>query len=191
LNREILNLTPVLDISLSPECQMLQILIASNYYSREETIDATRRLLSDPSFEPVLRNSRGMLPVGLSSYFLDSVERIAALGYIPSDDDILHLHETADKTAEDVFVIDDFCMSVFDLGERTPEVEYRCCDKSMDVLIFTAALDTDIVSSVCTLVRALIFIRLIFQTRMECSMALFSSICNNPCFEQDLVVSIQ
>lgn len=108
-----------------------------------------------------------------AAYFLDSVEALAAPGYLPSDEDVLRARVRTTGIAEEIFSIEGTELVVLDVGgQRNERRKWIDAFDGVAAVIFVAALsdyDQALVEDAAA-------------NRMVEAVALWSEICNAPFF---------
>uniref|UniRef100_A0AC35U8N1 Guanine nucleotide-binding protein subunit alpha n=1 Tax=Rhabditophanes sp. KR3021 TaxID=114890 RepID=A0AC35U8N1_9BILA len=136
--------------------------------------DAIYRLWQDPSINKtaIQRGNEFQLPESVG-YFLDSVQRISAVDYMPTEQDILLSRIKTTGIVETSFRMKNVDFRVFDVGgQRSERKKWIHCFEDVNAIIFIAAISE--------------YDQVLFEdettNRMMESMRLFESICNSRWF---------
>ena len=105
-----------------------------------------------------------------AKYFFDAIDRISTLGYIPSEQDVLHARAPTTGIVENHFEIDGNQFKMFDVGgQRNERKKWIHCFENVTAVLFVAALSE--------------YNQVLYedesQNRMVESLQLFDEICNS------------
>ncbi|KAF9997911.1 guanine nucleotide-binding protein subunit alpha [Entomortierella chlamydospora] len=81
-----------------------------------DMVPAIRALWADGGIQETFRTGANLNLQDSARYFLDSVDRIADLNYVPTDDDILQARVRTLAVSEHIFNIDGVTYKIFDVG---------------------------------------------------------------------------
>ncbi|KAF9344693.1 guanine nucleotide-binding protein subunit alpha, partial [Mortierella sp. AD094] len=81
-----------------------------------DMVPAIRALWADGGIKETYRTGSNLNLQDSARYFLDSVDRIADLNYVPTDDDILQARVRTLAVSEHIFNIDGVTYKIFDVG---------------------------------------------------------------------------
>ncbi|PVI02092.1 G protein alpha subunit [Periconia macrospinosa] len=130
-------------------------------------------LWCEPSVQECFERSREYQLNDSAKYYLDSVARISAPGYVPNNDDILRSRVKSTGFTETRFTVGDITHRVFDLGgQRTERRKWIHCFEHVKIVFYVVAISE--------------YDQLLFEDRtvkrMEEAFELFDSICNSEWF---------
>lgn len=113
-----------------------------------------------------------------ASYF-DSIQRIAAPDYVPTDQDVLRSRVKTTGITETHFQIGDFNYKVFDVGgQRSERKKWIHCFENVTAIIFLVAISE--------------YDQLLYEdqnvNRMQEALTLFDSICNSRWFTRTSII---
>jgi len=138
-------------------------------------------LWSDPAVKNLFRD-RAVHFVHIGDaigYYLDNLERIADPGYVPTEQDIIRSRVKTTGIIEKRFEYKKMNFRVFDVGgQRSERKKWIHCFEDVTCVIFcvaTSAFDESLIEDEQT-------------NRLQESMVLFDSICNNKWFEETNVI---
>jgi guanine nucleotide-binding protein G(i) subunit alpha len=132
--RAILDAHPKLEFTLLPENDMFRAIILSlppHYKTgslNEKIADAIRGLWVDPAIEEAVQPRPRDVQLkdwDAAVHYLNSIDRIAAPGYIPTDEDILYCRTDTYGVTETAFRSDKFTYKIFDVSGVRPGSESR------------------------------------------------------------------
>ncbi|KAG9031946.1 guanine nucleotide-binding protein subunit alpha [Tulasnella sp. JGI-2019a] len=147
--RSVLLAMPILNVPIQPgnESRKAQILGLSpsitfpNDYLPKEISDALRGLWYDPGVRAVVNRSREYQLNDSASYFFHALERMAAPGYLPTDQDILRSRVKTTGIVESVFHVGEVTYRVFDVGgQRSERKKWIHCFDNVAALVFLVSL---------------------------------------------------
>uniref|UniRef100_A0A914MEY3 Guanine nucleotide-binding protein G(I) subunit alpha n=2 Tax=Meloidogyne incognita TaxID=6306 RepID=A0A914MEY3_MELIC len=132
-----------------------------------------KRLWEDASVQECFARSREYQLNDSASYYLNSLDRIAAHGYLPTQDDVLRTRVKTTGIVETHFTYKDLYFKMFDVGgQRSERKKWIHCFEGVTAIIFCVALsEYDMALAEDE-----------EMNRMIESMKLFDSICNNKWF---------
>lgn len=114
----------------------------------------------------------------ICSYF-DSIKRIAASDYLPSDQDVLRSRVKTTGITETTFIIGDLTYRMFDVGgQRSERKKWIHCFENVTTILFLVAISE--------------YDQLLFEdetvNRMQEALTLFDSICNSRWFTKTSII---
>ncbi|KAI7823776.1 guanine nucleotide binding protein, alpha subunit [Gamsiella multidivaricata] len=139
-----------------------------------EMVPAIKALWADGGIQETYRTVTNLNLQDSAKYFLDSVDRIADLNYVPTDDDILQARVRTLAVSEHLFNIDGVTYKIFDVGGQKSLRKYWApYFDDVNAIIFMVALSA--YDQPCEDDERL--------NRLEECMSLFNSIANHKLFE--------
>lgn len=145
--RAILEAMPQLDISLSPQNDARRAVILSLPPQIEGDIlpndvaDAVRGLWRDPGVQEAVRRSREFQLNDSAVYYFNSIDRMAAPGYMPTDQDILRSRVKTTGITETTFKVGELTYKLFDVGgQRSERKKWIHCFENVTALVFLVSL---------------------------------------------------
>ncbi|KAF7358225.1 G-protein alpha subunit [Mycena venus] len=214
--RAILEAMPQLDISLAPQNDARRATILSLPPQIEADVlprdlaDAVRGLWRDPGVKEAVRRSREFQLNDSAVYYFNSIDRMAAPDYLPTDQDILRSRVKTTGITETTFKVGELTYKLFDVGgQRSERKKWIHCFENVTALVFLVSLseydqmlyeDESVAprkvraavpacSRSLTIVFAL-FVRslTLVQNRMQEALTLFDSICNSRWFVKTSII---
>uniref|UniRef100_A0A914NEG9 Uncharacterized protein n=1 Tax=Meloidogyne incognita TaxID=6306 RepID=A0A914NEG9_MELIC len=132
-----------------------------------------KRLWEDVSVQECFARSREYQLNDSASYYLNSLDRIAAHGYLPTQDDVLRTRVKTTGIVETHFTYKDLYFKMFDVGgQRNERKKWIHCFEGVTAIVFCVALSE----------YDMALAEDVKMNRMIESIDLFESICNNKCF---------
>ncbi|CBY13077.1 unnamed protein product [Oikopleura dioica] len=114
-----------------------------------------------------------------AQYYLDSIQRLCAPDYIPSEQDVLRSRVKTTGIVETHFEFKDLHFKMFDVGgQRSERKKWIHCFEGVTAIIFCVALSA----------YDLVLAEDEEMNRMHESMKLFDSICNNKWFTDTSII---
>ncbi|XP_038667429.1 guanine nucleotide-binding protein G(t) subunit alpha-2-like isoform X1 [Scyliorhinus canicula] len=114
-----------------------------------------------------------------ASYYLNSLERLTAPGYVPSEQDVLRSRVKTTGITETQFTFKDLRFRMIDVGgQRSERKKWIHCFEGVTCIIFCAALSA----------YDMVLVEDEEVNRMHESLQLFNSICNNRYFSTSSIV---
>ncbi|ETE70440.1 Guanine nucleotide-binding protein G(z) subunit alpha, partial [Ophiophagus hannah] len=159
-----------------------------------ELLGVMKRLWADPGVQECFRRSNEYHLEDNAAYYLNDLDRIAALDYIPTVEDILRSRDMTTGIVENKFTFKELTFKMVDVGgQRSERKKWIHCFEGVTAIIFCVELsgydlklyednqtDADDKSMLCS--GCLMFLHPFPQSRMAESLRLFDSICNNNWF---------
>lgn len=138
---------PQLDISLAPpndarrSCILsLPVQIEAEVLPRD-VVDAVRGLWKDPGVREAVRRSREFQLNDSAIYYFNAIERMAAPGYMPTDQDILRSRVKTTGITETTFKVGELTYKLFDVGgQRSERKKWIHCFENVTALVFLVSL---------------------------------------------------
>jgi len=114
-----------------------------------------------------------------AAYFLDKVQEVGAIGYIPSEQDVLRSRVRTTGIVENTFKIDDNEFKIFDVGgQRNERKKWIHCFSEVTAVLFVAALSE--------------YDMVLYEdedtNRMHEALTLFDEICNSRYFKKTSII---
>ncbi|KAJ6486033.1 G protein alpha-subunit [Mycena vulgaris] len=171
----VLEAMPALEISLSPmnDARTATILSHPELYEADvlphDVADGIRGLWHDPRVKEAVRRSNELQLSEKAVYYFNAVDRIAAVGYVPSDQDILRCRVKAEGVAKTSFQVGELAYYIFEpSGQRSERRKWLHCFENVTAILFCADL-TDV-------------------NRLQEALTLFDSICNSQWFVKTSII---
>uniref|UniRef100_A0A3B3I575 Adenylate cyclase-inhibiting G alpha protein n=1 Tax=Oryzias latipes TaxID=8090 RepID=A0A3B3I575_ORYLA len=138
-----------------------------------ELTGVIRRLWNDSGVQACFDRSREYQLNDSAAYYLNDLDRICELNYVPTQQDVLRTRVKTTGIVETHFTFKDLYFKMFDVGgQRSERKKWIHCFEGVTAIIFCVALsDYDLVLAEDE-----------EMNRMHESMKLFDSICNNKWF---------
>ncbi|KAJ7618036.1 heterotrimeric G protein alpha subunit B [Roridomyces roridus] len=148
--------------SMSPEC-----------YS------ALKELCNDPGVKMAIRRSNEFQLNDSTVYYLQSLDRMAAPGYVPTDQDILRSRVSTTGITETVFKVGALTYKLFDVGgQRSERKKWIHCFENVTALVFLVGLSE--------------YAQVLYEdnsvNRMKEALVLFESIVNSKWFHRTSII---
>ena len=146
-SRAILEALPQLDLTLAPQndarratIMALPMQIEADVLPRD-VADAVRSLWRDPGVKEAVRRSREFQLNDSAVYYFNSIDRMAATNYIPSDQDILRSRVKTTGITETTFKVGELTYKLFDVGgQRSERKKWIHCFENVTALVFLVSL---------------------------------------------------
>ncbi|KAJ7346177.1 GPA1 heterotrimeric G-protein alpha subunit [Mycena albidolilacea] len=145
--RAVLEAMPALEISLSPHNDARRTAILSLPEMIEADIlprdiaDAIRGLCCDPGVKEAIRRRNEFQLSENAAYYFNAIDRIAAVDYVPSDQDILRCRVKAPGVAELSLQVGELKYKIVDpSGQRSDRRKWLHCFGNVKVILFCADL---------------------------------------------------
>ncbi|KAF9990098.1 guanine nucleotide-binding protein subunit alpha [Mortierella antarctica] len=139
-----------------------------------EMVPAIKALWADGGIQETFRTGSNLNLQDSAKYFLDSIDRIADLNYVPTDDDILQARVRTLAVSEHLFNIDGVTYRIYDVGGQKSLRKYWApYFDDVNAIIFMVALSA--YDQTCEDDER--------QNRLQECMSLFNSIANHKLFE--------
>uniref|UniRef100_A0A8C7ZWP4 Adenylate cyclase-inhibiting G alpha protein n=2 Tax=Oryzias sinensis TaxID=183150 RepID=A0A8C7ZWP4_9TELE len=138
-----------------------------------ELTGVIRRLWNDSGVQACFDRSREYQLNDSAAYYLNDLDRVCELNYVPTQQDVLRTRVKTTGIVETHFTFKDLYFKMFDVGgQRSERKKWIHCFEGVTAIIFCVALsDYDLVLAEDE-----------EMNRMHESMKLFDSICNNKWF---------
>ncbi|XP_005950537.2 guanine nucleotide-binding protein G(o) subunit alpha, partial [Haplochromis burtoni] len=159
-------------------CDVVSRMEDTEPYSAE-LLSAMMRLWSDSGIQECFSRAREYQLNDSAQYYLDSLDRIGAADYQPTEQDILRTRVKTTGIVETHFTFKNLHFRLFDVGgQRSERKKWIHCFEGVTAIIFCVALsDYDLVLAEDE-----------EMNRMHESMKLFDSICNNKWFTETSII---
>ncbi|EEH21625.1 guanine nucleotide-binding protein subunit alpha [Paracoccidioides brasiliensis Pb03] len=136
-------------------------------------------LWNDAGVQECFRRSREYQLNDSARYYFDSIKRIAASDYLPSDQDVLRSRVKTTGITETTFIIGDLTYRMFDVGgQRSERKKWIHCFENVTTILFLVAISE--------------YDQLLFEdetvNRMQEALTLFDSICNSRWFTKTSII---
>uniref|UniRef100_G3U0T4 G protein subunit alpha i3 n=1 Tax=Loxodonta africana TaxID=9785 RepID=G3U0T4_LOXAF len=144
-----------------------------------ELAGVIKRLWRDEGVQACFSRSREYQLNDSASYYLNDLDRISQINYIPTQQDVLRTRVKTTGIVETHFTFKDLYFKMFDVGgQRSERKKWIHCFEGVTAIIFCVALsDYDLVLAEDE-----------EMNRMHESMKLFDSICNNKWFTDTSII---
>lgn len=183
--RAILEAMPQLDISLSPQNDARRAAIMAMPMQIEADVlphdveDAIRGLWKDPGVKEAVRRSREFQLNDSAVYYFNSIDRMSAPGYMPTDQDILRSRVKTTGITETNFRVGELTYKLFDVGgQRSERKKWIHCFENVTALVFLVSLSE--------------YDQMLYEdesvNRMQEALTLFDSICNSRWFVKTSII---
>jgi len=183
--RAILEAMPSLDLSLLPSNDARRNVILSLPPQLEaeslprDVTDAIRGLWRDPAVVEAVRRSREFQLNDSATYYFNAIERMAAPGYLPTDQDILRSRVKTTGITETTFQVGELTYKLFDVGgQRSERKKWIHCFENVTALVFLVSLSE--------------YDQMLYEdesvNRMQEALTLFDSICNSRWFVKTSII---
>ncbi len=138
---------PHLDIHLSPQNDARRNIILSLPGQIEgdvmprDVADAIRGLWKDPGVKEAVSRSREFQLNDSAVYYFNSIDRMAAPNYLPTDQDILRSRVKTTGITETTFKVGELTYKLFDVGgQRSERKKWIHCFENVTALVFLVSL---------------------------------------------------
>ncbi|CCM03889.1 uncharacterized protein FIBRA_06040 [Fibroporia radiculosa] len=183
--RAILEALPVLDIQLNPQNDARKSVILSLPVQIEgdilaaDIIDSVRGLWNDPGVKEAVSRSREFQLNDSAVYYFNSIDRMSAPGYLPTDQDILRSRVKTTGITETTFKVGELTYKLFDVGgQRSERKKWIHCFENVTALVFLVSLSE--------------YDQMLYEdesvNRMQEALTLFDSICNSRWFVKTSII---
>ncbi|XP_065319179.1 guanine nucleotide-binding protein G(i) subunit alpha-like isoform X2 [Gordionus sp. m RMFG-2023] len=173
---------PFYDEELYQDARQLFVLSNNMDDGREmkrELADIMKKLWKDSGIQRCFLRSREYQLNDSAQYYLDSLDRISAPGYVPTVQDVLRTRVKTTGIVETQFTFKNLHFKMFDVGgQRSERKKWIHCFEGVTAIIFCVSLsgyDLKLAEDDDT-------------NRMKESMKLFDSICNNKWFVDTSII---
>ncbi|KAJ3997194.1 guanine nucleotide binding protein alpha subunit, partial [Lentinula boryana] len=183
--RAILDAMPSLDLFLTPSNDARRATVLSLPGQLEvdvmprDVADAIRGLWNDPAVKEAVRRSREFQLNDSAVYYFNSIDRMSAPGYMPSDQDILRSRVKTTGITETTFKVGELTYKLFDVGgQRSERKKWIHCFENVTALVFLVSLSE--------------YDQMLYEdesvNRMQEALTLFDSICNSRWFLKTSII---
>ncbi|KAJ7620971.1 heterotrimeric G protein alpha subunit B [Roridomyces roridus] len=143
--RAILDAMPVLNLSLSPQCETPRAIVLESPlqidYMPSELSNSLRQLWKDPGVQEAVRNSREFQLNDSAVYYFDAIDRMAEQDYMPTDQDILRSRVRTTGITETTFKVGQLTYKLFDVGgQRSERRKWIHCFEDVTALVFLVSM---------------------------------------------------
>ncbi|KCV68700.1 guanine nucleotide-binding protein subunit alpha, other [Fonticula alba] len=136
-------------------------------------------IYQDPGIKQCLTLSHQFPLADSTSYYLESLSRIAMPGYLPDDQDVLRTRAKTTGITEAAFKVGDLTYRMFDVGgQRSERRKWIYCFENVTAIIFVVAISAynqNLLEDETV-------------NRMQEALSLFSSICNSEWFVRTSII---
>jgi guanine nucleotide-binding protein G(i) subunit alpha len=136
-----------LDIHLAPQNDARRTIIMSLPAQIEadvlprDVVDAVRGLWRDSGVREAVRRSREFQLNDSAVYYFNAMDRMAAPGYLPTDQDILRSRVKTTGITETTFKVGELTYKLFDVGgQRSERKKWIHCFENVTALVFLVSL---------------------------------------------------
>jgi len=141
--------------------------------------DAIYGLWQDAGVRKCFERSREFQLNDSAQYYFDSIQRIGAPNYMPSDQDVLRSRVKTTGITESTFQIGDLRYRMFDVGgQRSERKKWIHCFENVTAIVFLVAISE--------------YDQMLYEdesvNRMQEALALFDSICNSRWFTRTSII---
>lgn len=138
-----------------------------------------KALWADPAIQETYNHQAEFQLNDSAKYFFDQIDTIAALGFVPSEQDVLHARAPTTGIVENQFEIEGNQFKMYDVGgQRNERKKWIHCFENVTAVLFVAALSE--------------YNQVLYedetQNRMVESLQLFDEICNSKWFKETSMV---
>jgi len=183
--RAILEAMPALDIQLSAQNDARRATVLALPVQLEtdslprDVQDAIRGLWKDQGVQEAVRRAREFQLNDSATYYFNSIDRMSAPGYMPSDQDILRSRVKTTGITETMFRVGELTYRLFDVGgQRSERKKWIHCFENVTALVFLVALSE--------------YDQMLYEdesvNRMQEALTLFDSICNSRWFVKTSII---
>lgn len=137
----------MLDIQLSPQSDARKAVILSLPLQIEgdmlppDVADSVRGLWRDPGVREAVSRSREFQLNDSAVYYFNSIDRMAAPNYLPTDQDILRSRVKTTGITETTFKVGELTYKLFDVGgQRSERKKWIHCFENVTALVFLVSL---------------------------------------------------
>ncbi|KAF9028550.1 heterotrimeric G-protein alpha subunit, GPA1-like protein [Hymenopellis radicata] len=183
--RAILDALPLLDLTLSPQndARKATILALPGQLDSDtmprDVVDALKSLWRDNGVREAVRRSREFQLNDSAVYYFNSLDRMSAPGYLPTDQDILRSRVKTTGITETTFKVGELTYKLFDVGgQRSERKKWIHCFENVTALVFLVSLSE--------------YDQMLYEdesvNRMQEALTLFDSICNSRWFVKTSII---
>lgn len=106
-----------------------------------DVADSVRGLWRDPGIREAVRRSREFQLNDSAVYYFNSIDRMAAPNYLPTDQDILRSRVKTTGITETTFKVGELTYKLFDVGgQRSERKKWIHCFENVTALVFLVSL---------------------------------------------------
>ena len=122
---------------------MVDELLRGNYEITIDIVPLIRELLKDPVIMRCFKKYRHLVPnAEAAEYFFQQIDRICLIGYLPTNQDILHTRLATTRPTEFEFEYDQLSLMMVDVGgQRTERNKWVHCFEGVHAVLFCVSLD--------------------------------------------------
>jgi guanine nucleotide-binding protein subunit alpha len=138
---------PQLDLALAPQNDARRAVIMSLPAQIEgevlprDVVDAVRNLWRDNGVKQAVSRSREFQLNDSAVYYFNSIDRMAAPDYLPTDQDILRSRVKTTGITETTFKVGELTYKLFDVGgQRSERKKWIHCFENVTALVFLVSL---------------------------------------------------
>ncbi|CAD6196882.1 unnamed protein product [Caenorhabditis auriculariae] len=140
---------------------------------------AMKKLWADVGVQTCYLRSREYQLNDSAAYYLNAIDRISQVDYIPTQDDIIRSRVKSTGIVETHFTYKDLFFKMFDVGgQRSERKKWMHCFEGVTAIIFCVAMSE----------YDMVLAEDAEMNRMNESMMLFDSICNNRWFTETSII---
>ncbi|GAA5966567.1 hypothetical protein JCM8115_006870 [Rhodotorula mucilaginosa] len=144
-----------------------------------EVTEAITELWRDPAVKQCFARSREYQLNDSAQYYFDSIARIGARNYLPSDQDVLRSRVKTTGITETTFLIGELKYRMFDVGgQRSERKKWIHCFENVTAILFLVAISE--------------YDQMLYEdesiNRMQEALVLFDSICNSRWFVRTSII---
>jgi len=183
--RAILEAMPHLDIQLQPPNEARRSIVLGLPLQLEADVlppdvaDSVRGLWRDPGVREAVSRSREFQLNDSAVYYFNTIDRMAASNYLPTDQDILRSRVKTTGITETTFKVGELTYKLFDVGgQRSERKKWIHCFENVTALVFLVSLSE--------------YDQMLYEdesvNRMQEALTLFDSICNSRWFVKTSII---
>ncbi|KAG6875613.1 Guanine nucleotide-binding protein subunit alpha [Termitomyces sp. T32_za158] len=183
--RAVLEALPHLSLALDPQNDAHSNIVLSLPSQIEADVfpcdvsDAMRSLWRDPAIKEAVSRSREFQLNDSAIYYFNAIDRMSALKYLPTDQDILRSRVKTTGITETTFKIGELTYKLFDVGgQRSERKKWIHCFENVTALVFLVSLSE--------------YDQMLYEdesiNRMQEALTLFDSICNSRWFVKTSII---
>ena len=138
---------PTLELAIAPQNDSRRSIILSLPPQLEgdvlprEIADAVRGLWKDQAVKDAVKRSREFQLNDSAVYYFNAIDRMAAPGYMPTDQDILRSRVKTTGITETTFKVGELTYKLFDVGgQRSERKKWIHCFENVTALVFLVSL---------------------------------------------------
>ncbi|KAH8834412.1 G-protein complex alpha subunit GpaA/FadA [Flagelloscypha sp. PMI_526] len=156
-----------------------QIIRSWDFLVPQDIFDGLSNVLSDPAVKAAIVRSNEFQLTDTARYFFDSLDRISAPNYTPTDQDILRSYLKTTGITQTTFLVGKSVWEIHDVGgTRAERKKWIHCFDNVDAIIFVAAISE--------------YDQMLYEddsvNRLQETLVLWDSICNSKWFARTSVI---